>query len=82
MQKNKYQDYACIDFLRSLSGIKGMITREQLSSGIDISTQDYVHRKLEEIVKAVDNSDMGNGHGQKEAVYRKVIEVYQHLFDG
>ncbi|MBS3118069.1 hypothetical protein J4417_00110, partial [Candidatus Woesearchaeota archaeon] len=61
--------------------IKGMITRDQLSSGIDTSTQDYVHRKLEEIVDAVDNSDMGNGHGQKEIVYRKVIEVYQHLFD-
>ncbi len=84
MGNDKYQNYACIDFLRCISGLKGSITRERSFWGILSSSAKYshiidFHKKLEEIVEAVDNSGMGNGHGQKEAVYRKVIEAYQHL---
>lgn len=76
----RYQDYMCGNFLSDLSALKGKMTKLGKSSPtIVINRIDEIQKTLDQIVEAVTESEMSNGHSQKEAVYRKANEVYQMI---
>lgn len=54
--------------------VKGTFDKEIISYECEISGH---LRRLDELVEEVDASSMGNGHGQKEKIYRSAIDVYQ-----
>lgn len=75
MKKRNYNGWASGDFHEELDQLKTFMSSANRATALEVIAQTDV------IVNAVEKSDMANGHGQKEKVYRSCINIYQKGYE-